>query len=130
MLTVRVNSTGEQTITQSSLMGAKDALTKSSFVEKTQSAQEFVFLQGKNQETNTEKIDFNQLREIIDALNRFMSTLDIELRFQIHEPTHEVIARLINKETGEVIREIPPEKFLDMLAKLQELAGLFVDELR
>jgi flagellar protein FlaG len=34
----------------------------------------------------------------------------------------------VNRETGEVIREIPPEKFLDMVAKLQELAGILVDE--
>ncbi|WP_369018110.1 flagellar protein FlaG [Thermatribacter velox] len=127
---MRVNPPGEQAIAQNRLIDTQDVLDKASSLEKTQVALEVAFLQKKNQEASVEKVDFNKLQEIIDALNQFMRTLDIELRFQIHEPTHEVIARLINKETGEVIREIPPEKFLDMLAKLQELAGLFVDELR
>jgi len=127
---VRVSPTGEQAIAQNRLINTQDVLGKASSLEKMQSALEVAFFQKNNQEASVEKVDFNKLQEIIDALNQFMRTLDIELRFQIHEPTHEVIARLINKETGEVIREIPPEKFLDMLAKLQELAGLFVDELR
>jgi flagellar protein FlaG len=129
-LTVRVSPTGEQAITQNRLINTQDVLDKASSLEKMQSALEVAFFQKNNQEASVEKVDFNKLQEIIDALNQFMRTLDIELRFQIHEPTHEVIARLVNKETGEIIREIPPEKFLDMLAKLQELAGLFVDELR
>jgi len=127
---LRVSPTGEQAITQNRLINTQDVLGKASSLERAQDSSEDAFLQKKNQEASVEKADFNKLQEIIDALNQFMRTLDIELRFQIHEPTHEVIARLINKETGEVIREIPPEKFLDMLAKLQELAGLFVDELR
>lgn len=129
-MTVRVSPTGEQAITQNRLINTQDVLDKASSLEKMQSALEVAFFQKNNQEASVEKVDFNKLQEIIDALNQFMRTLDIELRFQIHEPTHEVIARLVNKETGEIIREIPPEKFLDMLAKLQELAGLFVDELR
>lgn len=127
---MRVSPTGEQAITQNRLINTQDVLDKASSLEKMQSALEVAFFQKNNQEASVEKVDFNKLQEIIDALNQFMRTLDIELRFQIHEPTHEVIARLVNKETGEIIREIPPEKFLDMLAKLQELAGLFVDELR
>lgn len=129
-MTVRVSPTGEQAIAQNRLINTQDVLGKASSLEKMQSALEVAFFQKNNQEASVEKVDFNKLQEIIDALNQFMRTLDIELRFQIHEPTHEVIARLVNKETGEIIREIPPEKFLDMLAKLQELAGLFVDELR
>ncbi|WP_412709742.1 flagellar protein FlaG [Atrimonas thermophila] len=127
---MRVNPPGEQAIAQNRLIDTQDVLDKASSLEKTQGTLEVAFLQKKNQETSAEKVDFNRLKEIIEALNQFMRTLDIELRFQIHEPTREVIARLVNKETGEIIREIPPEKFLDMLAKLQELAGLFVDELR
>jgi len=36
--------------------------------------------------------------------------------------------KVINSETDEVIREIPPEKILDLIAKLWELAGIIVDE--
>ena len=36
----------------------------------------------------------------------------------------------INKESKEVIKEFPPEKTLDMIAKVWEIAGLLVDEKR
>jgi len=41
-----------------------------------------------------------------------------------------VRVKVLDSETNEVIREIPPEKILDMVAKMWELAGLIVDERR
>ncbi|NLC38259.1 MAG: flagellar protein FlaG, partial [Clostridia bacterium] len=48
--------------------------------------------------------------------------------FSIHEATHEIMVKVFDRESGELIREIPPEKLLDMVAKLWELAGIMVDE--
>ena len=50
------------------------------------------------------------------------------LDYSIHDKTNDVIIRVVDKETGEIIREIPPEKTLDILSKLMEIAGLLVDE--
>ena len=36
--------------------------------------------------------------------------------------------KIIDKDTKKVIREYPPEKTLDMIAKVWEMAGLMVDE--
>ncbi|MGQ9473544.1 MAG: flagellar protein FlaG [Candidatus Caldatribacteriaceae bacterium] len=70
-----------------------------------------------------------KMREFAEGLNRLFQAFDLELRFSIHKPTREIIARIVNRQTGEVIREIPPEKFLDMIAKFRELIGIFVDEI-
>ena len=40
------------------------------------------------------------------------------------------IVKIIDKDTKKVLKEIPPEKTLDMIAKVWELAGLMVDEKR
>ena len=53
-----------------------------------------------------------------------------EAIFGIHEKTNRVTIKLVDKETKEVIKELPPEKTLDMIAKAWELAGLLVDEKR
>ena len=37
------------------------------------------------------------------------------------------MVQIINSETNEVVREIPPEKVLDMVARMWELAGIIVD---
>jgi flagellar protein FlaG len=51
-----------------------------------------------------------------------------EVKFGIHEKTDRVTIKLIDKETKEVIKEFPPEKTLDMIAKCMEIAGVLVDE--
>ena len=53
-----------------------------------------------------------------------------ELHFAVHEETKEVMVKVIDKETQDVVREIPSEKLLDMIAKFYEINGLFVDEKR
>lgn len=50
--------------------------------------------------------------------------------FGYNEPTRRITIKIKDKETDEVIKEIPSEKALEMLAKAWELAGLMVDEKR
>ncbi|MEW6725528.1 MAG: flagellar protein FlaG [Bacillota bacterium] len=52
------------------------------------------------------------------------------LQFSVHEQTKDVIVRVLDSATGDVIREFPPEAILDMVANLLDLAGLLVDEKR
>lgn len=62
-------------------------------------------------------------------LQQVASTLpNAEAKFGIHEKTNRITITLVDKETQEVIREIPPEKSLDLVAKRMELAGVLVDE--
>lgn len=50
--------------------------------------------------------------------------------YSYHKDTNRVSIKVINSDTDEVIREIPPEKSLDMLQKMWEMAGILVDEKR
>ena len=52
------------------------------------------------------------------------------LQFSVHEGTKRIAVKVLDRSTGEVIREIPPEKMLDFVAKLWEMAGILVDERR
>ena len=53
-----------------------------------------------------------------------------EAIFGIHEETNRVTIKIVDKESKKVIKELPPEKTLDMIAKVWEIAGLLVDERR
>ena len=46
----------------------------------------------------------------------------------MHKATNRVTIQIIDKDTKEVIKEVPPDKTLDMIAKAWELAGIMVDE--
>lgn len=50
--------------------------------------------------------------------------------YSYHEQTNRVMIKVVDKDTDKVVREIPPEKSLDMLQKIWELAGMLVDEKR
>ena len=77
-----------------------------------------------------EKINEDFLQSSIDRVNHTFEMQRRSVRFKIHERTNEVMVKIIDADTEEVIREIPPEKLLDMFANMLELAGLIVDERR
>ncbi len=69
-----------------------------------------------------------QLKKAVEQLNKSMP--HSEAIFGFHEETNRVTIKIIDKDTKEVIKELPPEKTLDMIAKVWELAGILVDEKR
>lgn len=68
--------------------------------------------------------------EAIEKANKEIRTYDRRLEFSIHEETKEIVVKVIDTNDDTIIREIPSEKILDMVAKMWEIAGLFVDEKR
>lgn len=66
----------------------------------------------------------------IETANQKLNGGPREFEFSIHEKTKQIMVKVIDSSTKEVIREIPPEKILDMVANMCEAAGLFVDEKR
>lgn len=70
----------------------------------------------------------NKLIKSIESANDELVVYDRKFEFSIHEKTKEIMVKVIDTSTGEVIREIPPEKILDLVASLWEIAGLIVDE--
>lgn len=69
-----------------------------------------------------------QLKKVIEQINKKAN--NSEVQFGIHEKTNRITIKIIDKETKETIKELPPEKTLDMIAKAWELAGIMVDERR
>ncbi|MCR4842579.1 MAG: flagellar protein FlaG [Eubacterium sp.] len=68
------------------------------------------------------------LKKAVDEINSKAS--NSEAQFSVHEGTNRIMVKIVDKETKKVIKEFPPEKTLDMIAKAWELAGLTVDERR
>lgn len=68
----------------------------------------------------------DSVRRAVEQINRMSK--HSEAIFGIHDETNRVTIKIVDKETKEVLKEIPPEETLDMIAKVWELAGLMVDE--
>lgn len=87
---------------------------------------------AKNQEKVPNGLDRKSAQDEIirKAVEKVNEKTNTEAIFGIHDETNRVTIKIINKESKEVIKEFPPEKTLDMIAKVWKLAGLFVDEKR
>lgn len=81
--------------------------------------------QGENPENASRRI-----KNAVEHANKTMRHAKTKCEFSYHEETKRVSIKVIDEETEEVIREIPPEETLEMLSKMWELAGLMVDEKR
>ncbi|MBD0384163.1 flagellar protein FlaG [Paenibacillus sedimenti] len=75
-------------------------------------------------------ISDEQLIRAVERAIKAMEGTSTSLEFSIHDQTKKIMVKVKDRESGEVIRELPPEKSLDFLAKVWEMAGLLVDEKR
>lgn len=77
------------------------------------------------QQNEKKEASIKELKDIQKVINR--NTI---AEFGYNEPTNRITIKIKDKDTDEVIKEIPSEKALEMLAKVWELAGILVDEKR
>lgn len=111
-------------------VAASVAITQSTVVKSNNEQSRGDDKDGQNSEKNGAKSEkktatMKDISEINKVINQ-----NIIAEFGYNEPTNRVTIKIKDKETDEVIKEIPSEKALEMLAKAWELAGLLVDEKR
>lgn len=75
-----------------------------------------------------EEISKKELVETASALNAYMDDLHTSLGFSINDETKELVVNVINRETKEVIKQIPPEELVSIREKMAELAGILLNE--
>ncbi len=75
-------------------------------------------------QTNLLKISLEESKKLAEEIERYLSEINISLNFDIDEDTSDIVVKIINKETGKLIRQIPPEELLRLRKKLEELVGV------
>ena len=77
-------------------------------------------------------IDEKALDNITQELNKLMSKINANLHFNYHQEAGVMSVRLVDKETNEVIKELPPEEMVKNMVKskiwMDAFIGTFVDE--
>ena len=80
------------------------------------------------EEIEPDKIEDDVLQEAVKQANQSLKAFDRKIERTVHEVTHNIIYTLKDTKTNEVIKEFPPRKIQDMIAKMWELAGLVIDD--
>ncbi len=87
--------------------------------------------QKENQDFTKNDEQFQRkIKTALSRANNRMRSNRTRCEFSYHEETNRISIMVYDRETKEVIREIPPEETLEMIERLWELAGLLVDEKR
>ncbi len=122
--TVSTETENKDVISTDSATPKIDAMTSS--VAKTAESN------TKNEDNNSERENTQSeneaIKRMVDNINKNMT--NGEAVFGIHEGTNRVTIKIVDKDTKKVIKELPPERTLDMIAKVWEMAGILVDEKR
>lgn len=66
------------------------------------------------------KEDFNTA---INSVNDYVEMFNNKVSFSIDEKSREII-HVYDNETGELIRQIPPKEMIELVDKLEEIAGI------
>lgn len=72
----------------------------------------------------------NADEQVVKALDKALKALQgptTTFEVSMHKETKTIMVKVLDKETGELIREVPPEKTLDLVANLMEAAGIIID---
>jgi len=73
-------------------------------------------------------INDEMLDKAIEMANKTLAKHNNFIERSVHETTKTMMYVMKDTVTNEVIKEFPPKKIQDMIAKMWEIAGLFVDE--
>lgn len=68
------------------------------------------------------------LEKAVDKSNDMAKVMNSQLRFQVDDKSGQVIVQVINKETKEVIRQIPSEEMVKLASRAEDLRGLIFNE--
>ena len=95
-------------------------------IQKDQTNKQAISLQEKK-EYNQKELE-KEVRESVKDVNEIVDKVKEGLSFQIHEDTEELMVQVIDVNTEEVIKELPPEEMLDLKARIHEMVGILIDE--
>lgn len=118
--TVELKSVAEKPEMQTLTMEAPETTEKVHSSSESANAQE-------DKKQGQEKQD-GQIRKAVEDINK--NYQQTEAIFGIHEGTNRITIKIVDRQSRKVVKEYPPEKTLDMIEKVWEMAGLMVDEKR
>lgn len=85
-------------------------------------------MQAEQKANEKELIPKEKVQKAIDALNEFMTIQNRNSKFVMHDGLDRYYVEVIDAETEEVIREVPPRKLLDAFYTMQKFLGMIIDE--
>lgn len=69
-----------------------------------------------------------QLEELAIKLQEFVGDLDKSLKFETHQESGRDVIKVLDGESGDLIKQFPSEELLGIITNLSKASGLLVNE--
>ncbi|RMC99080.1 flagellar protein FlaG [Clostridium autoethanogenum] len=81
-----------------------------------------------SKDPNEKKLAEKDVKKAVDKINNLMEDDSTHLKYEVSGKFNDITVQIIDDKTNKVIKEIPPKKIIEMVDKLCELAGIFLDK--
>ncbi|WP_024612417.1 flagellar protein FlaG [Pseudoalteromonas sp. TB64] len=81
-----------------------------------------------NQDEVAQPLEREQLEQMAQQLQDFMGEMNRSLQFKVDEDSGRDVIKVLDKNSGEVIKQYPSEEVLSLVSKLSESAGILIDQ--
>ncbi|MEK3729930.1 MULTISPECIES: flagellar protein FlaG [Lysinibacillus] len=75
-----------------------------------------------------QEVSKEKLQNVVDTVNEFLQINHNASKFVLHDGLDRYFVQVVDTQTEEVVKEIPPKKLLDAYYEMQKLLGMIVDE--
>jgi len=74
------------------------------------------------------EVDQEEVGRAAERVNEALDALNRNLKVSVHKDTGQLIVRVTDPKSGELIRQLPPEQLLDAEVNIRKVIGLFVND--
>ena len=69
-----------------------------------------------------------KVQDAVKKMNEMLDVTNSASKFMYHEGLERYYVTVVDRETEEVVKEIPPQRLLDAFYEMQKMLGMIVDE--
>lgn len=74
-----------------------------------------------------EDLSRREVRSLADAFGEAIAWINRAIRYEIDESVDRLVTKIVDRETNEVVRQIPSEETLRAIRRMREFIGLLLD---
>ncbi|MAV15541.1 MAG: hypothetical protein CMG08_01865 [Candidatus Marinimicrobia bacterium] len=97
-------------------------------VEKTEKAESAVRTVDDTKVQNQDQFDASAISNLVSSVNQYVDAVsNNKVGFHYDQQNERHIVLVKDKDTNEIIREIPPKEMVDLLKNLEDITGIIYD---
>lgn len=73
-------------------------------------------------------VDAESLVDKVVSIGKLLRGINNRLDFSVHESTSQLVVQVVDRQTGKLVRTMPPEEFLELKDRIDASVGLLLDE--